>query len=153
MIPSPTPIAAREALQWLSTAEMIDEIERRDCEPLPPRSLPDCGLSEDEIKQGRVVVTVCADAAGISTDDILGDSKAANVALPRQVAMYILRRRGLTLCKVRDIFGKSCHTTVIHAEGKIRRLISNSQRETKAVQTLTDRVDARIEEPTVGDHE
>jgi len=57
------------------------------------------------------------------------------------------------LYKIRDIFGKSCHTTVIHAEGKIRRLISNSQRETKAVQTLTDRVEARIEEPTVGDHE
>tara|TARA_R110002020_G_scaffold117057_1_gene267732 strand:- start:1413 stop:1871 length:459 start_codon:yes stop_codon:yes gene_type:complete len=148
MIPSPTPIPASEALQWLTTAEMIDEIERRDREPVPHRSLLECGLSKDDIKQGRAAVTVCADAAGISTDDILGESRVANIALPRQVAMYILRGRGLTLCKIRDIFGKSCHTTIIHAEGKVRRLIKNSQREAEAVQMLTDRVAARLEEQT-----
>ena len=144
----PTPITAREALAWLSTKEMIDEIERRDNEPVPQRGLLECGLSPSEIAKGRVVVTVCAEAAEISTTDMLGKGLTARITLPRQVAMYMLRQRGLTLYKVRDIFGKRDHKTVIHAEGKIKRLISNSQRDADAVQMLTERVDAMLEDET-----
>ena len=155
MIPSPTPIAAREALQWLSTDELKIELatRREKRRVFCLQTLIDSGITFEEIRQASVVVTTCADSAGISTDDLLSASRAKKVAFPRQVAMYILRERGYTLVTIRNIFGKRDHGTVCHAADTVKRKMAKSPQLADAVQRLTERVDARLADETESDHQ
>ncbi len=56
----------------------------------------------------------------ISYADMLSKKRTADVALARQVAMYMSRKLlDISLPKIGDFFGKRDHTTVIHACNKI----------------------------------
>lgn len=58
---------------------------------------------------------------------ILGDSRLARIALPRQVLMYILRvELKLQLTEVGRVIGGRDHTTVMHAVEKVTKLASSS---------------------------
>ncbi len=51
-----------------------------------------------------------------------------SIALPRQVAMYLIRKQlGLKLLETAEILKRKDHTTVIHAEEKISNLIMRDQ--------------------------
>ena len=62
----------------------------------------------------------------IKTSELLGPSRKANLVLPRQVSMYLLREDlGLALMKVGDILGGRDHTTIMHGVDKISRKFSS----------------------------
>ena len=57
-----------------------------------------------------------AEAFGLSRDELLSTSRAARLAWPRQVAMYLAREHtGETLPAIGARFAGRNHTTVLHA--------------------------------------
>jgi chromosomal replication initiator protein len=72
----------------------------------------------------RQVIEVVAKSYGVPVDKLLGRGRTAEVALPRQVAMYLLREEaGLSLPQVGHEVGGRDHTTVMYACEKMNELI------------------------------
>ena len=56
-------------------------------------------------------------------DDIVGKKRPKNIAMARQVAMYLCRKiTDASLPKIGQAFGGRDHTTVIHAYEKIEKM-------------------------------
>ena len=78
---------------------------------------------------------------GISTDDLLSPKRTADLALARQVAMYLARNRtGESLQQIGYAFNKKDHTTVIHACKKVEELLKNDLR----VRSFVDNVVSKL---------
>ena len=59
----------------------------------------------------------------LQNDDLIGKKRPKNIALPRQIAMYLSRRlTDASLPKIGLSFGGRDHTTVIHAYEKIEKM-------------------------------
>ena len=59
----------------------------------------------------------------LQNDDLIGKKRPKNIALPRQIAMYLSRRlTDASLPKIGSSFGGRDHTTVIHAYEKIEKM-------------------------------
>jgi chromosomal replication initiator protein len=78
---------------------------------------------------------------GISKTELVGNKRSQNVVYPRQIAMYLSRElTDLSLPRIGAEFGGRDHTTVMHAQAKIQKLM-NAQREVyNQIQTLTNQV-------------
>ena len=62
---------------------------------------------------------------GIKIYDIKSSKKQKNIAFPRQISMYLVRRyTGASYPEIGEKFGKD-HSTVIHAVKKIENLIKD----------------------------
>ncbi|MGB5952419.1 MAG: chromosomal replication initiator protein DnaA [Ornithinimicrobium sp.] len=77
---------------------------------------------------GRITAaTILAEVSAyfhISIDDLCGPSRSRTLVNARQVAMYLCRElTDLSLPKIGQEFGGRDHTTVMHAERKIRQLM------------------------------
>ncbi|MBI2007098.1 MAG: chromosomal replication initiator protein DnaA [Candidatus Blackburnbacteria bacterium] len=60
---------------------------------------------------------------------LLGESRAQQAALPRQILMYLLRTEaGLPLQEVGRVVGGRDHTTVMHAVNKISTVLSTNEK-------------------------
>ena len=60
---------------------------------------------------------------GLQSDDLISKKRPKNIALPRQIAMYLCRRlTDASLPKIGFSFGGRDHTTVIHAYEKIDKM-------------------------------
>ncbi len=74
----------------------------------------------------------------LSKDDLLGNKRSQNIVLPRQIAMYLSRElTELSLPRIGAEFGGKDHTTVIHANSKITKLLGEKREILNDVQTLT----------------
>lgn len=74
------------------------------------------------------VVDVVASAFGISTEKLLGRDRTREAALPRQVAMYLLRQEAnVSLPQIGQVLGGRDHTTVIYACEKVADLIEKDE--------------------------
>jgi chromosomal replication initiator protein len=83
---------------------------------------------------------VC-DAYGVSLVDIRGDKRPQSIVLPRHVAMYLCRElTDLSLPKIGQAFGGRDHTTVMHANRKIRELMAERRSIYNQVTELTNRI-------------
>jgi chromosomal replication initiator protein len=81
------------------------------------------------------------EAFAISRDELLSDSRAARVAWPRQVAMYLAREHtDETLPAIGRQFGGRNHTTVMHA---VRRTAERVATDRDAFDTVA-RIAARL---------
>jgi chromosomal replication initiator protein len=66
------------------------------------------------------VLQAVAEYEGVQVDDLIGQNRSAKVAVPRQLAMYILRQfNEISFPQVGEILGGRDHTTVMHATRKI----------------------------------
>jgi chromosomal replication initiator protein len=75
-----------------------------------------------DLKPADVLAAVSA-AFGISNERLLGRERTREVALPRQVAMYLLREEGgVSLPQIGEFVGGRDHTTVIYACEKVTDL-------------------------------
>ena len=71
------------------------------------------------------IINVVAEHYAIRPEDIKSQSRMKDIVLPRQVAMYLIRRlNDLPLSKVGELLGGRDHSTVIHGFEKIDREIS-----------------------------
>jgi chromosomal replication initiator protein len=78
---------------------------------------------------------------GISKEDLVCNKRSQNIVYPRQVAMYLSRElTDLSLPRIGSEFGGRDHTTVIHANAKIRKLLSQQRDVYNQIQSLTNLV-------------
>lgn len=63
----------------------------------------------------QIIVTVC-DVTGVKLPDLLGPRRSRNVAWPRKLGYYVLKRArpDLSLPSIAKAFGNRDHTTVLH---------------------------------------
>ncbi len=103
--------------------------------------IPDSGASEIT---APTIIAVTADFFGITIEEICGPGKTKAVAQPRQIAMYLCRElTDLSLPKIGQTFGGRDHTTVMHADRKIRNEIAQRRKTFEQVQELTARIKQR----------
>lgn len=70
-----------------------------------------------------IIKTVCS-YYNIKQSHLKGSNRSDNIALPRQVAMYLLRTElGLKHAEIAYLLKRKDHTTIIHGVGKINRLL------------------------------
>ena len=82
-----------------------------------------------------------ADAFGVSLDQLLSSSRAAPVAWPRQVAMYLARElTDQTLPAIGRAFGGRNHTTVMHACRRTAERIAEDPAAYETVRRLTEQL-------------
>ena len=78
---------------------------------------------------------------GISTERILSKDRSKDVALPRQVAMYLMRELGgISLPKIGEELGGRDHTTVMYACDKVADLIEADDRVRRQVLQLREQL-------------
>jgi chromosomal replication initiator protein len=85
-----------------------------------------------------------AEFYSVSIDDLTGPGKTKALALSRQIAMYLCRElTDLSLPRIGQMFGNRDHTTVMHADKKIRKEMAERRRTYEQVQELTARIKQR----------
>jgi chromosomal replication initiator protein len=100
--------------------------------PLTPR-LAEMALS-DLLPQTRTitaerVVDVVALSFNVTTDHLLRRGRSQNIALPRQVAMYLMREESdASLPQIGLALGGRDHTTVMYAIDKIADMLERDDR-------------------------
>jgi chromosomal replication initiator protein len=77
----------------------------------------------------------------ISHAELVGSKRSHNIVFPRQVAMYLSRElTDLSLPKIGSEFGGRDHTTVMHAQDKIRKLMSAQREVYNQIQQITNTI-------------
>ncbi len=78
---------------------------------------------------------------GLSIEDLCGTSRSRVLVTARQIAMYLCRElTDLSLPKIGQHFGGRDHTTVMHADRKIRSLMAERRSIYNQVTELTNRI-------------
>jgi chromosomal replication initiator protein len=87
------------------------------------------------------IIAQTASYFGLTIDDLLGASRSRTLVTARQIAMYLCRElTALSLPKIGQEFGGRDHTTVMHAERKIRTLMAERRSVFNQVTELTARI-------------
>ncbi|MCG7275828.1 MULTISPECIES: chromosomal replication initiator protein DnaA [Corynebacterium] len=97
--------------------------------------------SADRQITAAAIMEVTAEYFNIDVDTLRGSGKKRAVAHARQLAMYLCRElTELSLPKIGDQFGGKDHTTVIYADRKIRKEMTENRNTYDEIQALTQRV-------------
>jgi chromosomal replication initiator protein len=87
------------------------------------------------------VVRKVADSFGVTLDRILGRERSREVALPRQIAMYLLREEAhISLPQIGDVLGGRDHTTVMYACEKVADLLERDDRLRRQVIEIREQI-------------
>nr|WP_205379879.1 chromosomal replication initiator protein DnaA [Streptomyces sp. SID7805] len=87
------------------------------------------------------IMAATADYFGLTIDDLCGSSRSRVLVTARQIAMYLCRElTDLSLPKIGAQFGGRDHTTVMHADRKIRALMAERRSIYNQVTELTNRI-------------
>jgi len=82
-----------------------------------------------------------SDYFGVSMDDLRGQSRSRVLVNARQVAMYLCRElTDLSLPRIGQAFGGRDHTTVMHADRKIRQQMAERRSLYNQIAELTNRI-------------
>ena len=87
------------------------------------------------------IIAQTANYFGLSIDDLCGSSRSRVLVTARQIAMYLCRElTDMSLPKIGQQFGGRDHTTVMHANRKIRELMAERRSIYNQVTELTNRI-------------
>jgi chromosomal replication initiator protein len=90
------------------------------------------------------IMAVVAEFFAVTIEDLCGPAKTKHIAQARQIAMYLCRElTDLSLPRIGQTFGGRDHTTVMHADRKIRKEMAERRRTYEQVQELTSRIKQR----------
>ena len=116
------------------------------------RQLVDLSLAEIVLKDliqdeggpeitGPTIMAQTASYFSLSVEDLCGTSRSRVLVNARQIAMYLCRElTELSLPKIGQAFGGRDHTTVMHADRKIRQLMAERRSIYNQVTELTNRI-------------
>lgn len=92
------------------------------------------------VSSKKLISTICQHYK-IKTADLLGACRKANLVLPRQIAMYLLREEmGLPLMTVGDILGGRDHTTIMHGVEKMKQKFSSDSNLRHEIMLIKERL-------------
>ena len=101
-------------------------------------------LMPDDASRQVTPATIMAQTAayfGLTLDDLQGQSRSRVLVTARQIAMYLCRElTDMSLPKIGQQFGGRDHTTVMHADKKIRQLMAERRAIYNQVTELTNRI-------------
>lgn len=87
------------------------------------------------------IMAVTAAYYAVTLEDLCGSSRSRQLVTARQIAMYLCREMtDLSLPKIGQHFGGRDHTTVMHADRKIRELMGERRAIYNQVTELTNRI-------------
>jgi chromosomal replication initiator protein len=90
------------------------------------------------------IMAVTAEYFAVTIDDLVGGSRSRVLVGARQMAMYLCRElTDLSLPKIGEKFGNRDHTTVMHAERKIRAQMAEKLTVYNQISELTSRIKVR----------
>ncbi len=90
---------------------------------------------------GATIMAQTAAYFSLTMDDLCGTSRSRVLVNARQIAMYLCRElTELSLPKIGQMFGGRDHTTVMHADRKIRQLMAERRSIYNQVTELTNRI-------------
>ena len=96
--------------------------------------------SAPEITAPTIMVQTAA-YFSLTIDDLCGTSRSRVLVNARQIAMYLCRElTDLSLPKIGQTFGGRDHTTVMHADRKVRQLMAERRSIFNQVTELTNRI-------------
>ena len=102
---------------------------------------------EPEITAALIIAQTSA-YFGMSLDDLCGASRSRALVTGRQIAMYLCRElTDLSLPKIGQQFGGRDHTTVMHADKKIRTQMAERRSTYNQVTELTNRIKQQANRP------
>ncbi|MBN2257711.1 MAG: chromosomal replication initiator protein DnaA [Anaerolineaceae bacterium] len=94
------------------------------------------------------IMGVVANAFGVEMDRLVGRERTQDIALPRQVAMYLLREEThQSLPQIGQTLGGRDHTTVMYACDKVAGLIENDDRVRSRIIAIREQLYARASLP------
>ncbi|RBP97758.1 chromosomal replication initiator protein DnaA [Bifidobacterium aemilianum] len=107
---------------------------------LAEQALQDFLTMDVEIKPTDIIAQV-AKYFHLTFDDLVGRARTKNVALARQIAMYLGREMtSMSLVDIGEVFGGRDHTTVMHAYTRISNEMQEKQEIYNYVMELTVRL-------------
>lgn len=121
-------IAQSEALRQPPTIEATQAILR---DMMPSRGRP----------SPEAILDAVAQYFGIDRQDLLGSSRKKQIAVPRQVAMYLLcTETDLSLAQIGAFMGNRDHTTILHGRDRVREWVETDPAMRLHVQTIRERM-------------
>ncbi len=100
-------------------------------------------IPDDSMSQVTPATIIAQTAAyfGLTIEDLQGQSRSRVLVTARQIAMYLCRElTDMSLPKIGQQFGGRDHTTVMHADKKIRQLMAERRAIYNQVTELTNRI-------------
>jgi chromosomal replication initiator protein len=87
------------------------------------------------------IMEIVSEYFGVTIDDLRGQSRSRSLVNARQIAMYLCRElTDLSLPRIGAAFGDRDHTTVMHAERKIRQQMAERRSLYIQIAELTNRI-------------
>lgn len=88
-----------------------------------------------------MIQQLVAESFGVSIEELISHKRTAELALARQVAMYMSRNKtGESLQSISHAFNKKDHTTVLHACKKVEEIMKNDLR----IRSYVDNIAAKL---------
>ena len=112
--------------------------------PLTPQlvdtALADMLPRKSEIQPDEVVKQV-AQAYGVAVENMLGRGRSRQIALPRQVAMYLLREEAnCSLPQIGEALGGRDHTTIMYGCDKVADMLERDDRLRREIIQIKERL-------------
>ncbi len=112
--------------------------------PLTPQlvetALADLLPRRSEVHPEEIVRKV-ADAFGVSVENMLGRDRSRQIALPRQIAMYLMREEAnISLPQIGEALGGRDHTTVMYGCEKVAEMLEQDDRLRRQVIDIKERL-------------
>lgn len=77
----------------------------------------------------------------ISQNDIRSSKKSRDIAYPRQIAMFLIRdMTDMSYIRIAEHFGKKDHTTIMHAESKIKEKLKTDENLKEEIENLKAKI-------------
>jgi chromosomal replication initiator protein len=91
--------------------------------------------------QPNEIIRQVAESFDVSMDEMLGRDRSRQIALPRQIAMYLLREEAnLSLPQIGDALGGRDHTTIMYGCEKVTDMLERDDRLRRKVIDLKERI-------------
>ncbi|WP_417287746.1 chromosomal replication initiator protein DnaA [Corynebacterium variabile] len=101
-------------------------------------------LPQDVKITPEMVIEVIADHFTVSIDQLTGPSKVRKIVTARQFGMFLTREYcEMSTTKIGEVYGGRDHTTVMHAEKKMRTAIQENTAIFEQFQELTQKIKSR----------
>jgi chromosomal replication initiator protein len=114
-------------------------------EPMTPENVGIWLKDILRIKKGQISVDyiqqLVAESFGISVDDLVSTNRTAELALARQIAMFMARKYlRITVNQIAMAFNKKDHTTVLYACKKIEEMVKTNLRVKNIVENVQNKM-------------
>jgi chromosomal replication initiator protein len=98
-------------------------------------------LPDDSDPEPADVMDIVARAFNLSNEELLSRNRSKKIALPRQIAMYLMREMGhFSLPQIGQTLGGRDHTTVLYACEKVADMIERDDMFRRQVHQIRDQI-------------